>query len=345
MSPWAPSVSVVVVTYRRADQLATCLEHLGRQTRPPEEILVVDASPDNETSEMLTARFPEVISLRNPAGLGTMATSRAIGLDHATGEIVAYIDDDAYADPDWLAELVRPYEDPGVGGVGGRASVPGVTPAVVGPEGIGRLDIDGRLSGNFDVDVGTPVEVDHLLGANMSYRRDALLALGGIRDGFPGTCLREETDIALRLRRAGWRLVYQPRAHVLHVPGRYAKGRRFDLRYHYYARRNDMVLFLWNFGWRSPLPWRTTRATLTADLRRLAGALRGDPTARNPTQTPPRAVLSAVARLGLDVAGTVAGTTAGLRPLPETTPGAGNLSPLDDDSGDATGTAARPGSI
>jgi len=345
MSAQTPSVSVIVVTYRRAGQLATCLEHLGRQTRPPEEILVVDASPDNETSEMLATRFPEVVSLRNPAGLGTMATSRAIGLDHARGEIIAYVDDDAYADPDWLAELVLPYEDPGVGGVGGRATVPGVTPAAVGPEEIGRLGTDGRLSGNFDVDVGAPVEVDHLLGANMSHRRDALLALGGIRDGFPGTCLREETDIALRLRRAGWRLVYQPRAHVLHVPGRYAKGRRFDLRYHYYACRNDMVLLLWNFGWRSPLPWRATRATLTADVRRFAGALRGDPTARHPTQTPPRALLSAGARLGLGVAGTVAGTTAGLRPPPKTTPGAGNLSPLDHTSGDITGPTARPDSI
>lgn len=327
MSTPMPSVSVVVVTYRRADRLATCLEHLGRQTLAPVEILVVDASPDEETSHLLATRFPGVVSLRNPAGLGTTATSRAIGLKHATGEIVAYIDDDAYADPDWLAELVRPYEDPGVGAVGGRASVPGVTPAEVGPEEIGRLRTDGRLTGNFDVDVGGTVEVDHLLGANMSYRRDALLALGGIRDGFPGTCLREETDIALRLRRAGWRLIYQPRAHVLHVPGRYAKGRRFDLRYHYYACRNDMVLLQWNFGWRSPLPWRAARATLAADIHRLTGALRGDPAARHPTQTPPRAVLSAGARLGLGVLGTASGVAAGLRPPPAAPAGAGDLIP------------------
>ena len=64
--------------------------------------------------------------------------------------------------------------------------------------------------------------MDHLLGANMSIRSQVLLDLGGIRDYYPGTCLREESDMFLRVRAAGHRIVYTPRAVVTHVAAPYA---------------------------------------------------------------------------------------------------------------------------
>jgi hypothetical protein len=111
---------------------------------------------------------------------------------------------------------------------------------------------NGGLTGNFTVDTGGTVEVDHFIGANMSFRRAALAEVGGIHDYYPGTCLREETDPALRVRIAGWRLLFQPTAVVDHVSGTYAKGRRFDIRYSYYAQRNHLVLIAAVVGLRSP---------------------------------------------------------------------------------------------
>lgn len=242
------SASVVIPTYNRAEYLRTCLDHLTAQTLPPREVIVVDSSPGFQTRAMLEEHHPGVRYLRNPKGAGSTATSRAIGVAHSSGPVVAFLDDDAYAEPDWLDQLLRRYADPQVAGVGGRAinGQPGEESEGLGQ--IGRFLPNGSLTGYFAADPGRDVDVDHLLGANMSFRRSAMDEVGGIHDHYPGTCLREETDIALRLRERGYRLVYTPDAKVRHVAGTYAKGRRFDLRYTYYAHRNHVVLLARTVG-------------------------------------------------------------------------------------------------
>ena len=73
-------------------------------------MIVVDASPNIAPSRWCPD-FPGVRFLRNPRGAGTLATSRAIALEVAGGEVMAFLDDDAYARPDWLEHLLRPYRD------------------------------------------------------------------------------------------------------------------------------------------------------------------------------------------------------------------------------------------
>ena len=259
------TVSVVIITYARPQFVRTCLEHLGRLNSEPHEIIVVDASPDDRTKQLITEHFPHVRLLRNDLGPGTMPESRQIGFGTATGDIVAFIDDDAYVDPDWLDELRKPYADPRVVGVGGRASNGVEGEETKGLGEIGRLLPDGRLTGNFGANPGRLIEVDHLLGANMSFRRSALAALGGIRGNYPGTCLCEESDISLRLKREGGTLVFQPAALVRHVAAPYTSGgKRFDRRYLYYARRNHVVLLARVYGWRDPLLRRYALSTVRA---------------------------------------------------------------------------------
>src|SRR5690606_29699437 len=131
---------------------------------------------------------------------------------------------------------------------------------------------DGRLTGYFAADPGRVIEVDHLLGANMSFRRSALDAIGGIRGNYPGTCLCEESDISLRLGRAGGRLVFQPRAIVRHVAATCAgAGKRFAGRYLYYARPNRLMLLVRVFGWGDPIVRRYVVATLRAQSKYLWG--------------------------------------------------------------------------
>ncbi len=243
-----PSASVVVVTYNRPDYLRNCLQHIQAQTVTPDAILVVDSSSDAKTRDLMRAEFPDVLYLRNPLGAGTTATARGMGLDAVRTQVIAFIDDDAYAHPDWLATLLEPYADQDVAGVGGRVrnGQPGEERQGLGQ--IGKFLPDGTLTGYFSADPGERVDVDHLLGASMSFRTDRLRAIGGIHDYYPGTCLREESDIALRLRQHGWRLVFEPAAVVDHVAGPYAKGQRFDLRYRYYSQRNHIVLLSQTVG-------------------------------------------------------------------------------------------------
>ena len=245
------TAAVLIATYNRPTYLRTCLEHLQRQTIAPNKIIVVDSSPDDR-SEAVSGDF-DVIYVRNPLGRGHTATSRMIGLQVAgDSEVIAFIDDDAYAEPDWLEELMRRYDDPRVAGVGGRALNGQPGEEGQGLDEIGRFLPNGTLTGNFAANPGRDVLVDHLLGANMSLRVDSVHAVGGIEDYYPGTCLREESEIALRLRLAGYRLVYTPFAIVEHVGGTYAKGSRFNARYSYYAQRNHFVLLARVLGPRDP---------------------------------------------------------------------------------------------
>ncbi len=252
-TPHLPSASVVVVTYERPASLGRCLDMLRVQTVPPREVIVVDSSASEDTARLVADHYPEVHYEVCTAGLGAMATARNIGYRYASGDVVAFLDDDAYAEPDWLERLLARFADPTVGGAGGRQVRGQEGELTDGVDAIGRLLPDGTLTGGFASDPGRDVDVDHLLGASMAFRRSVLDEIGGIRDGYRGTCLREETDLCLRVTGAGYRLVYAPDAVVEHVAAQYAKGERFDLRYAYWAQKNHLILLMRNFGPRHPL--------------------------------------------------------------------------------------------
>lgn len=266
------STVVVIATYQRPEYVEECLAHLERQTVAPDRIVVVDASP-NDLTHAVAARHPGVEYRRNPLGVGHTATSRAIGVEGADEEIIAFIDDDAYADPDWLERLLEPYDDPDVAAVGGRARNGQPDEEHDGIGQIGLLLPDGRLTGYFAAAPERVVDVDHMLGANMSVRSSIVRELGGIRDFYPGTCLREETDIALRMHRRHLRIVYTPFAVVEHVGGRYARGRRFDSRYRYFGARNHVVLLATTLGWRDPHVRTYGRTVLRMTRREVAAGL------------------------------------------------------------------------
>jgi len=252
----SPRSSVVIVTYQRAAYVGRCIDHLLAQTHPAVEIIVVDSSTDDETRSLVHENYPSVIYTVCAAGRGSTATARDIGFKLSSGEVLAFVDDDAFAEPAWLINLLAPFEDPTVGGVGGRQvrGVPGEKEHDL--DVIGVLESNGVLIGNFSADNGKVIEVDHLLGANMAFRRSIIVEIGGIRNGYAGTCIHEESDLCLRVAHAGYRLLYTPFAVVEHVAAPYAKGRRFDLRYEYWSQHNHIVLLVRNFGALAPITIR-----------------------------------------------------------------------------------------
>jgi len=269
-------VSVVIATLERPDDVRTCLEHLAAQTRRPHEVVVVDASASDATAKVVDG-FPWAHYLHNDAGLGTLPLSRRIGVAGTTGAVVAFLDDDAYADPDWLANLALAYE-PGVGGVGGQARNGQPGELTQGLDEIGRLLPNGIVTGNFAADPGRDLDVDHIIGCNMSFRREALAQSGGIPAWPAGvSSLREDLFLSLRVRDAGWRLRFTPRAGVFHVGSPQVKGRRFDLRYDFTGVRNHLFVLVVHFGPTSPIVRKAIATTLGRSsaqaVRSTAGAL------------------------------------------------------------------------
>jgi cellulose synthase/poly-beta-1,6-N-acetylglucosamine synthase-like glycosyltransferase len=141
-----------------------------------------------------------------------MVAALNAGLEAARANIIA-ITDDVVPRPDWLARINTYFRaDPKVGGVGGRdwihhdGKVEGGARKVVG-----RVQWFGRVVGNHHLGVGKPREVCVLKGANMSYRR---AAIQGVRfdERLRGTGAQVHNDLAfsLAVRRAGWKLIYDP---------------------------------------------------------------------------------------------------------------------------------------
>lgn len=243
-----PSVSVVIVSWRRPHYVRSCLQSLRALSPGPQEIVVVDASLDDETRSVV-AEFPEAVCVSFPGGAGHMTTSRNVGLLHVSGDIIAFLDDDTVAHRGWLAGLCASFEDSEVGALAGRACNGRPGEASEGIEQIGQLLPDGCLTGFFGADPGRPVEVAHGIGANMAFRREVLGELGGFRDDFRGIGgVREDTDVFVRVGALGYRIVFSPDAAVDHLGAPHIRGRRFDFRYTFWARHNHALLLGRNFG-------------------------------------------------------------------------------------------------
>jgi GT2 family glycosyltransferase len=257
-----PTVSVVIVTWLRPEYVRDCLEHLAALRPSPNQIIVIDASADARTAEVV-AGHAGVERIAFHEGAGHMTTARNAGLRYADGEIIAFLDDDANARVGWLEGLLEAFSDPFVGAVAGRTcnGVPGEDASGVGE--IGLIRPDGELTGNFAADPGRVVEVHHGIGANMAFRRSVLADLGGFRDDFPGAALREDADAFLRVRALGWRTVFAPSAIVDHVGAPHVRGHRFDYRYQFWARCNHALLLGRNFGIGS----MQFRGWITSELR------------------------------------------------------------------------------
>jgi glycosyltransferase involved in cell wall biosynthesis len=221
------TVTVIVPTYRRPKDLARCLEALQQQTRPVDQVIVVVRDTDTETWKYIDAFNPNLFPLHTVkvSVPGVVAAMNA-GLDSATGDIIAFTDDDAAPHTDWLARIETHFlADEGVGGVGGRDWVYHGTRLEDGQsELVGQLSWFGRMIGNHHIGTGEAREVDILKGVNMSFRRSAIKALHfDKRMRGTGAQVHFEVAFCLTLKRAGWKLIYDPKIAVNHYP-----AQRFD---------------------------------------------------------------------------------------------------------------------
>lgn len=212
----ANTVSVVVCAYTldRWDALKAAIGSVQDQSRPVDEIvLVVDHCPDLYERALNTFPGVRVIPSRGRQGV---SAARNTGVAVVQGDIVAFLDDDAAAEPGWMDRLLACYADPRVAGVGGRIRPRWFTgrPTWFPPE------FDWVVGCSYQ---GLPEKtalVRNFIGANMSFRRTELLAVGGFRDdlGRLGTwavgC--EETELCLRItaHHPDAVLLYEPAAEV-----------------------------------------------------------------------------------------------------------------------------------
>ena len=211
------NVSVVIPTYRRERLLCQTLHDVLELAWADYEIIVVDQTErhEPETGRYLESVRDRLVYLRHQPPSVVAAANR--GLAAARGEFVLFLDDDLrIPDRELIANHLDSYREPTIGGVAGRV-----------------LDAECPREAPFDPRSADPVwgffhsgwahgrrcEVTTAPGANVSFRRDVLIAVGGIDERFAGNAFRWENDLCLRVRAAGYRVVYDPRPTVHHFYG------------------------------------------------------------------------------------------------------------------------------
>jgi GT2 family glycosyltransferase len=216
----AMRASVVIPTYRRPSALLDCVRSLVEANRRPEEVIVVGRAGDTSTNDALT-QAQSLCAGKTNLRIGWVTEPGHVppvhtGLALASGDIVAFVDDDITATKDWLECLVAPFSDPDVGVVGGRV----IAPVCEAPRFNGKpgcISWYGKHWGNVaGIEGNSPVEVQSVMECNWAWRRELLVSLR-----FDPTLNFDDAsmyglDLCLQATAKGFRVIYEPRAAVLH---------------------------------------------------------------------------------------------------------------------------------
>lgn len=238
------ATTVVIPSWNGAHLLADCLTALRSQTLPPGEVIVVDNGSTDGTAGLLAEAFPEVRLVGLDRNRGFAAAVNA-GIRASDTPLVALLNNDAVAEPGWLAALVNAAAGERVGMVASKI-VDATDPTRI--EGIGlEVDCDGAPE---QVGRGAPdgpaFEVEHEvfgpIGAAALYRRELFADVGLFDEAF--FAYLEDVDLAWRARRAGWSCVFSPGAVVRHQRG--STARRIPRRVRFLAWRNHPWLLAKN---------------------------------------------------------------------------------------------------
>jgi GT2 family glycosyltransferase len=226
--PRCNSISLICPTYNRVDELLPAIKSFLDESRAAaqrgidHEVLIV--FQNDGTPEKVLARRPEwreapLRWIRSEPGL---PRARNVGVAHARGDLLVFVDDDVVLDPGFLAgHLEAANAFPTSAGNAGR-----VRSRILGERGarnraIGQLRLSAFIDTHFDSVTASPPIVPHTpIGANMAFKRAAITRLFGERwfdERITGSAHREETTLCVELFRRGGHLVFAPEASLLHL--------------------------------------------------------------------------------------------------------------------------------
>lgn len=197
-------VSVVINTYNRAESLKTTLESLYHQTDPNFEVIVVNGPSTDNTEDIVKPYLDALKFVSCPER--NLSVSRNLGIEAASGDIVAFIDDDGIADPNWIRDLIDGYDDPQVGGVGGLVyDHTGMQLQYHYSSCDRKGDTDYTIQPPFsEYNIPHADKFLYLQGTNCSFRKEYLVQIGGFDEEFE--YYLDEVDVCMRIIDAGYKI-------------------------------------------------------------------------------------------------------------------------------------------
>ena len=252
------NISIILCTYNRSDSLRKTLESLAAQSTPPGwqwETLIVDNNSKDQTGATAKEYCRKYPGRFRYALERKQGKSHALntGIREAKGALLAFIDDDVLAEPDWLSKLSAPLLDPLWAGVGGRIA----PPTDFSPPHWLLLDGPCSMAGIlalFDKGPKGAELFEPAFGTNMAFRREVFEKLGLFRTDLgpcPGSEIRgEDTEFGRRVLKAGERIWYEPSAVVHHAVGESRLQKDYFLRFQFdqgraEIREKDLTAPVW----------------------------------------------------------------------------------------------------
>jgi len=207
------SVSIIIPTINRPCILLNTIKYLVKQNYPKYEILIIDSSNDLNFHLLDFIKEYPFIKYLKTEKKGPSA-AKNLGIYSVNSEIVIFCDDDIIPCDDFIVNHIKNYFDNSIGGVSGRV-ISKNDNQFKKIKDVGKIRFDGSIISNFNADYR--IEVDHVYGCNMSFRRNILVDIGGFSLDYSGNAYFEETDLSIRVRKQGYKLVFDPTALVIHL--------------------------------------------------------------------------------------------------------------------------------
>ena len=218
-----PLVSIIIPVRNRPEDIKACLESLGQLNYPQEklEIIVVDDASSDHTLEVIKEFPVQVIGLKKHK---QASYCRNLAASRAKGEILAFIDSDCLAGPQWLLELTPSFKDQSIGAVGGFVD------GFYEKSGLDRYEkIKSSLNmGAWPKRSKKSDPFFYLPSCNLLVRHERFISLGGFKEKL---VVGEDVDLCWRLRKKGLEIEYQPKGRIYHKHRNSIKAfckRRFD---------------------------------------------------------------------------------------------------------------------
>ncbi|MDX6220614.1 MAG: hypothetical protein QOJ48_2295 [Frankiales bacterium] len=228
---------MLVVTWNGAHLLGACLDSVLADGG---ELLVVDNASTDGTAELLARDYPDVRVVRTAVNTG-FAGGVDEGLRHVRTDVVVLLNDDATVRPGWLAAVLEPLGDPGVAAVSSKLLLPDGRLNSAG----GYLESSGYAHdlgfGAPDTGFDTEADVAYGCGAALALRVSAVREVGGLDPHY--FLYYEDVDLSWRLWLAGHRIVFAPRAVVVHQHSA-TTGGSTHVRHTFFAERNRLATLI-----------------------------------------------------------------------------------------------------
>lgn len=237
------NASIIIPTYHRLPSLLRLLQSIHDQKEEDIEVIVVEQGGDNGTAILKEAHRLHLALIY--FHINRISTSRAknAGAEEARADILIFYDDDVLLKRGAIHNIVKNFSDPTIGGVAGRVVDFG-KPEEPERTDTGRISPLNSFSDGFSSNIRQ--DVDTVIGCNAAWRKSVFEKVKGFDEQFTGNAMREESDLSLRVKKLGYRIVFDPTATVIHMREPHGGARKADDRFYWYYHffSNETYFFL-----------------------------------------------------------------------------------------------------